>query len=203
MGEGSSAASHESSSPDDDRLLRRRVASYALAHRTCARLRACLADPVYQFGSPHRMFADMVFFVETQRTDAHDATIRDVIARGGDVVVGAYDPTRVTHLVVADGCFDSARAMTPPWTRFGPDAALAALTRNPAEIFGVEDHQGSIEKGRPANLVLWSADPLEVTTLAERVVINGIDIPMTSRQTELRDRYAPEQPSMPRAYIKP
>lgn len=83
------------------------------------------------------------------------------------------------------------------------DAALAALTRNPAEIFGVEDHQGSIEKGRPANLVLWSADPLEVTTLAERVVINGIDIPMTSRQTELRDRYAPEQPSMPRAYIKP
>jgi hypothetical protein len=83
------------------------------------------------------------------------------------------------------------------------DAALAALTRNPAAIFGVEDHQGSIEKGRPANLVLWSADPLEVTTLAERVVINGIDIPMTSRQTQLRDRYTPEQPSMPRAYIKP
>ena len=127
----SSAASNGSYSSGADCLFRRRVASYALAHRTCARLRACLADPVFQFKSlttpRRRTFADMVFFVETQRTDAHDATIRDVIARGGDVVVGAYDPARVTHFIVADGCFDAARTMTPPWTRFGPDAALAAL----------------------------------------------------------------------------
>ena len=120
------------SSPTHAALFRRRVASYALAHRTCARLRACLADPWIEYPCisnypPHRMFADLVFFVETQRTDAHDATIRDVIARGGDVVVGAYDPARVTHLIVADGCFDAARAMTPPWTRLGPDVALATL----------------------------------------------------------------------------
>ncbi|NNL95447.1 MAG: amidohydrolase family protein [Xanthomonadales bacterium] len=83
------------------------------------------------------------------------------------------------------------------------NAALAALTRNPAEIFGVADRQGSIEKGMPANLVLWSGDPLEVTTLADMVVINGQNITMTSRQTELRDRYLPEDPEMPRAYIKP
>ena len=127
----SSAASNGSYLSGADFHFRRRVASYALAHRTCARLRACLADPVFQFKSlttpRRRTFADMVFFVETQRTDARDATIRDVIARGGDVVVGAYDPARVTHFIVADGCFDPARAMTPPWTRFGPDAALAAL----------------------------------------------------------------------------
>ena len=117
------------SSPTHAALFRRRVASYALAHRTCARLRACLADPVSLFTmhDPRGLFADMVFFVETQRTDAHDATIRDVIARGGDVVVGAYDPARVTHLIVADGCFDAASAMTPPWTRLGPDVALATL----------------------------------------------------------------------------
>ena len=127
----SSAASNGSYLSGADFHFRRRVASYALAHRTCARLRACLADPVFQFKSlttpRRRTFADMVFFVETQRTDARDATIRDVITRGGDVVVGAYDPARVTHFIVADGCFDPARAMTPPWTRFGPDAALAAL----------------------------------------------------------------------------
>jgi imidazolonepropionase-like amidohydrolase len=49
-----------------------------------------------------------------------------------------------------------------PW-----EAALAALTRNPAQMFGVADRNGSIERGRPADLVLWSGDPLEVTTLAD------------------------------------
>jgi imidazolonepropionase-like amidohydrolase len=74
-----------------------------------------------------------------------------------------------------------------PW-----EAALAALTRNPAEIFGVADRNGSIERGRPADLVLWSADPLEVTTLADEVFIQGARQSMRSRQTELRDRYLPK-----------
>ena len=73
-----------------------------------------------------------------------------------------------------------------------PEAALAALTRNPAEIFGVADRNGSIERGRPADLVLWSGDPLEVTTLADAVFIQGVPQPMHSRQTELRDRYLPK-----------
>jgi hypothetical protein len=73
-----------------------------------------------------------------------------------------------------------------------PEAALAALTRNPAEIFGVADRNGSIERGHPADLVLWSGDPLEVTTLADAVFIQGVEQPMRSRQTELRDRYLPK-----------
>jgi len=71
-----------------------------------------------------------------------------------------------------------------PW-----DAALAAMTRNPAEIFGVSDRNGTLAQGRPADLVLWSGDPLEVTTLAERVFVAGEAQPMQSRQTLLRDRY--------------
>jgi len=82
-------------------------------------------------------------------------------------------------------------------------AGLAALTINPARIFGVADQQGRIKQDLPANLVLWSGDPLEVTSVAERVIINGKLIPMESRQTRLRDRYLPENPEMPRAYIKP
>lgn len=69
------------------------------------------------------------------------------------------------------------------------EAGLAALTRNPAEIFGVAAGNGSLEPGRPADLVLWSGDPLEVTTLADRVFIEGESQAMRSRQTELRDRY--------------
>ncbi len=83
------------------------------------------------------------------------------------------------------------------------EAGIAALTSNPASIFGSTDDQGIIKRGKSANLVLWSGDPLEVTSVAEKVVINGRLIPMVSRQTKLRDRYLPQNPEMPRAYIKP
>ena len=69
------------------------------------------------------------------------------------------------------------------------DAALAALTRNPAEIFGVADRMGMLDVGRPADLVLWSGDPLEVTSFAEHVFVGGHAVAIRSRQTELRDRY--------------
>lgn len=71
------------------------------------------------------------------------------------------------------------------------DAALAALTANPAEIFGLGTEYGRIAPGYVADLVLWSGDPLEVTTVAEQVWIDGRAQSMRSRQTELRDRYLP------------
>jgi imidazolonepropionase-like amidohydrolase len=74
------------------------------------------------------------------------------------------------------------------------DAALAALTSNPAEIFGVGAEFGRIAPGYVADLVLWSGDPLEVTTVAEQVWIDGRPQSMRSRQTELRDRYRPDSP---------
>jgi len=71
-----------------------------------------------------------------------------------------------------------------PWV-----AGLAGLTSVPAEIFGVADRFGTIERGRLADLVLWSGDPLDVTSLPDRVFIAGKLQPDRSRQTELRDRY--------------
>jgi hypothetical protein len=71
-----------------------------------------------------------------------------------------------------------------PW-----DAALAAITSTPAEIFGLTT-RGRIAVGQVADLVLWNGDPLEVSTLADQVWIAGRAIDMKSRQTELRDRYA-------------
>jgi imidazolonepropionase-like amidohydrolase len=73
-----------------------------------------------------------------------------------------------------------------PW-----DAALAALTSTPADVFGLGPEAGRIGPGSPADLVLWSADPLEVTSVAEQVWIGGRAQSMRSRQTELRDRYRP------------
>ena len=83
------------------------------------------------------------------------------------------------------------------------EAGIAALTSNPASVFGVTAGYGTIAPDQSANVVLWSGDPLDVTSLAKVVVINGKLMSMESRQTKLRDRYLPEDPEMPRAYIKP
>lgn len=67
--------------------------------------------------------------------------------------------------------------------------ALAAMTIEPAKIWGLADRLGSLEPGKEANLVIWDGDPLEVTSFPERVILRGAEVPMRSRQLDLRDRY--------------
>lgn len=69
------------------------------------------------------------------------------------------------------------------------DEALRAVTLTPAEIYGLGARYGSLEPGKVANVVVWSGDPFEFSTRVEAVLIRGKEIPLTSRQTELRDRY--------------
>jgi hypothetical protein len=75
-----------------------------------------------------------------------------------------------------------------PW-----DAALAALTSTPADVFGLGSSAGRITVGAPADVVLWSGDPLEVTSYAEQVWIGGKPQSMRSRQSELSERYRPRR----------
>lgn len=55
----------------------------------------------------------------------------------------------------------------------GFDNAMHALTLGAAELLGVDDRVGSLEPGKDADLVLFNGDPLEYTTVAEKVFING------------------------------
>ena len=75
------------------------------------------------------------------------------------------------------------------------------VSSTPAEVFGGEPR--SIGKGSRADLVIWSGDPLEVTTQAQQVILGGIPDTMVSRQTLLRDRYMDAATDMPRAYTHP
>ena len=69
------------------------------------------------------------------------------------------------------------------------EEALKAVTIYPAEILGVADRIGSIEPGKIANLIITDGDPLEIRTQIKHVFINGHDIPLTSRHTELYEKY--------------
>ena len=83
--------------------------------------------------------------------------------------------------------------------RFGMDwdAALRAVTLEPARAFGMDRDYGGLAAGRMANVVVWSGDPFEIATRVEHVFIRGRDVPLRSRQTELRDRYRGSLPPPP------
>jgi imidazolonepropionase-like amidohydrolase len=70
------------------------------------------------------------------------------------------------------------------------DEALKAITLNVAEMFGFGDKLGSLDVGKTANVVLANGDPLDVRTSVKQVYIQGVAVPMVSRQTKLRDEYS-------------
>jgi imidazolonepropionase-like amidohydrolase len=70
-----------------------------------------------------------------------------------------------------------------PW-----DKALAALTTVPAAIFGVTD-RGTVTRGAAGDLVVWSGDPLELSSRAETVIIGGVVQGTQSHQTRLLEKY--------------
>jgi imidazolonepropionase-like amidohydrolase len=66
--------------------------------------------------------------------------------------------------------------------------AIRALTSNVADSFNIAS-RGLIKPGNIADLVIWEADPLEPSSMPEKVFINGVDMDLTTRSTRLRDRY--------------
>jgi imidazolonepropionase-like amidohydrolase len=68
-------------------------------------------------------------------------------------------------------------------------AAMEAITLGVAKAFGRAKEYGSIEAGKRANLVLWSGDPLELSSIAEHVWIDGEEQSLHSRERALAERY--------------
>ena len=88
----------------------------------------------------------------------YDAGIPVAITMDHPVVPVGYMPTVAAHAVKAGLPYEEA---------------LKAITINPAKILGIDAEYGSIEQGKMADLVLWSGDPLDVQSRAEKVFIHG------------------------------
>ena len=71
-----------------------------------------------------------------------------------------------------------------PW-----EAALRAVTLEPARAFGMDREYGSVAPGRVANLVVWSGDPFEIATRVQHVIVRGRTVSLRTRQSALLDRY--------------
>jgi len=144
----------------------------------------------------------------------HSSEVLDKIAASGfPVIVGPiyeqpkdwerYDAVfrlpaeMVKHgIKIAFASYDAHNVRGLPYTAgyavgFGlpADEALKAVTLNPAQMFGMDKDLGSLDAGKMANVVVANGDPLDVKSDVKHVFIAGQDIPLVSKQTELRDRY--------------
>ena len=79
---------------------------------------------------------------------------------------------------------------------FDRQAALEAVTINPARMFGVDDRLGSVEVGKSATLFVADGDPFEPATQVTALFIDGYQVPLISRQTELYDEYLRRSPGL-------
>lgn len=74
--------------------------------------------------------------------------------------------------------------------------AFKAVTIVPAEIFGIDDKYGTIERGKVANLFVSDGDPFETKTQIKHLFIRGWKVPLESRHTLLYDEFLNRDPGI-------
>jgi imidazolonepropionase-like amidohydrolase len=99
---------------------------------------------------------------------------------GVDVIIAQGDPGGERNLRYAAG---NAVRNGMSW-----DDALRAITQLPAASFGMDEY-GTLAPGKIANVVVWSGDPFDFASVAEKVYIRGTAASLHTREEELRDKY--------------
>ena len=89
-----------------------------------------------------------------------------VLAKAG-IKFAIYAPTDET---IPDLQFIAGYAISQG---LSPEEALRAITIAPAEILGIADRVGSIEKGKDADLVILTGEPFKIHSIVDKTIING------------------------------
>lgn len=132
-----------------------------------------------------------VLSMPSRNSDTYDRAYQNasLMKKAGVLVAIRTDQEENVRNLPFDAGFAAAYGM-------GIEAALEAITINPAKILGVGDKYGSIEKGKVANLFICDGDPFEMKTRISHLFIKGWNIPMESRHTLLYDEFLNRSPGI-------
>ena len=100
--------------------------------------------------------------------EPRSATVAKLAARGIPFVITTGSNLAALDLV--------REAMFAVRNGLSPTQALDAVTIEPAKLLGIADRTGSLQKGKDADFVVWSTDPLDPAAVAESVHIDGISV---------------------------
>ncbi len=126
-----------------------------------------------------------------ERLAATQSNVGRMSAAGVRVSVGMIDNDDTRNLFYQRQYAGNLVALrnVPGATGVSWGEALAMITSRPAEAVGMGGQIGSLLPGRRGDVVIWSGDPLEGSSAAETVYIDGVAQPLDNHQTRLRDRY--------------
>jgi len=122
--------------------------------------------------------------VPTKWEDGYDAIYRNPCIMANAGIKFAFSSQSAS--MAKDLPYHAAKAAA-----FGLDKkeALKGVTIYPAQIFGVDNMMGSLEKGKVANIVIADGDILELRTNIKHVFIDGKEVDISNRYTELLDKF--------------
>lgn len=124
-----------------------------------------------------------------------------MVAAGVKVAVGSYPGMEQPRYAPQFAGNLVSLGNVPGRTGLTWGQALAAITSIPAEIAGMGGRYGVLAPGAMADVVVWSGDPLELSSAPVRVFIDGVEQSLTNHQTRLRDRYRDlDESDLPKAY---
>ncbi|HWH17529.1 MAG TPA: amidohydrolase family protein [Allosphingosinicella sp.] len=162
-----------------------------------------VADQIREAGVPVIANALVNLPASFERLAATQSNFGRMRASGVNVAMGTIneDETRMIQVTRQNAGNLVALTRVPGATGLSWGEALAAITSRPAEVMGLGGEVGSLRSGRRADVVVWDGDPLDTTSTAQLVLIDGVQQPLDTRQTRLRDRYrTPQEGDLPKAY---
>jgi imidazolonepropionase-like amidohydrolase len=122
-----------------------------------------------------------------EEDDPYDAPFTmpaELFRAGVKFAFGSFGPTASDHPRNLPYQAATAAAFGLPY-----EEALKAVTVNAAEIWGVADELGSIEKGKLADLIVTDGDPLETKTQVKQMFIAGKSVDLDSKHLRLYKKY--------------
>jgi len=124
-----------------------------------------VADEIAAHGAGASTFSDWwAYKVEAYEAIPHNAAL--MAERGVVTSINSDSGEEMRHL-------NQEAAKAVKWGGLSRNEALKLVTLNPAIQLGIDDRVGSIEPGKDADLVIWSADPLSMYAVAQTTVIDG------------------------------
>jgi len=132
-----------------------------------------------------------ILSLPTRASDRYDTryTNAGILHKAGVKVALRTDDSENVRNLPFNAGFAAAYGM-------GKEAALEAVTINPAEIFGVADQLGSLEVGKSANLIVTDGDPFETKTQISHLFINGWQVAIDSRHIQLYNEFLDRRPGL-------
>jgi imidazolonepropionase-like amidohydrolase len=162
-----------------------------------------VADRIARAGVPVIASAVNDLPASFEQIAATQSNVGRMRAAGVNVSIGTIDDSDTRNIFWERQYAGNLVALqrVPGATGVSWGEALAMITSRPAQAIGMGGEIGSLAPGRRADVVIWSGDPLEGSSAAEQVFIDGVRQPLQTHQTRLleRYRYLPRR-ELPEAY---